>query len=101
MSRQAKRAIAIGIVIGVLLSGAFMYLVTTFLFGFSGGQYRMGPVVEFGALAVIATPLLTAAITWRIRTPTIAAITAGIATAVAWVLAILVEWRISYVLGAG
>ena len=101
MSRQAKRANAIGIVIGVLVSGAFMYLVTTFLFAFSGGQNRMGPVVALGALAVIATTLLAAAIAWRIRPPATAAITAGIATAVAWVLAIFVEWSISYVLGAG
>jgi hypothetical protein len=42
-----------------------------------------------------------AAVAWRIRSPAAAALWAGIATAVAWVVAIFVEWRISYVLGAG
>ena len=98
MSGQTKRAVAIGIVIGVLLSGAFMYLVTTFLFGFSVGQYRMGPVVAYGALAAISTTLVVTAIAWRIRSPAAAAAWAATATAVAWAVAIFVEWRISYVL---
>jgi len=101
MSRQPKRVIALGILISVLLVGAFMYLVTTFLFDFSGGQYRMGPVVVYGALAAMGATLVVAAIAWRIRSPAAAAAWATIATAVAWVLAIFVEWRISYVLGAG
>jgi hypothetical protein len=99
MSRQAKRAVALGILIGVLLAGAFMYLVTTFLFGFSGGQYRMGSVVLYGALAAIGAALVVAAIAWRIRSPAAAAASAAIGTAVAWAVAIFVEWRISYVLG--
>jgi xanthine/uracil permease len=101
MSRQAKRATAIGIVIGVLLAGGFMYLVTTFFFDFSGGQNRMGPVVIYGALAAMSATLVVAAITWRIRSPAAAAAWAAIATAVAWAVAIFVEWRISYDLGAG
>ena len=100
MSGQARRAVAIGIVIGVLVSGAFMYLVTTFLFDFSGGQYRMGPVVAYGALAAIGGILVVSAIVWRIRSPATAAIWAGIATAVVWAVAVFVEWRVSYVLGA-
>jgi hypothetical protein len=101
MSRQSNRALALGILIGVLLAGAFMYLVTTFFFGFSGGQYRMGPVVVYGALAAMAATLIVAAIAWRIRSPAAATAWAGIATAVAWAVAIFVEWRMSYVLGAG
>jgi hypothetical protein len=101
MSRQAKRAVAIGIVVGVLLAGAFMYLVTTFLFDFSGGQYRMGPVVVYSALGAISATLVVAAIAWRIRSPSAAAGWAAIATAVTWAVAVFVEWRVSFALGAG
>jgi hypothetical protein len=101
MSRQAKRAIAIGIFVGVVLIGALMYFVTVFLFDFSSGQSRMGPVVEFGALTVIATTLLAAAAAWKIRSPAAASNIVWFATAAAWVVAIFVEWRFSYVLGAG
>src|SRR2546421_4125828 len=47
-----------GIVLGVAAVG---YLVTTFLFAFSGGQYRMVAVVNLGAVAVISLGVLVAA----------------------------------------
>ena len=100
MSGQARRAVAVATVICVLLFGAVMFLLTSFLFDFSGGQYRMGPVVAYGALAAVSGALIVTAIAWRIRSPDAAAAWAAIATAVAWAAAILVEWRISYVLGA-
>jgi hypothetical protein len=78
-----------------------MYLVTTFLFHFSGGQYRMGPVVDYSALAVIAGTLLLTAIVWRVRSPAAALKCAAIATPAAWVVAIVVEWGFSFALGAG
>jgi hypothetical protein len=101
MSRLAKRAFALGVLVGVVLVGAFMYLVTTFLFDFSGGQYRMGPVVVYGALTVMATTLLVAGIAWKIRSPVAALMGAGVTTALAWAVAVFVEWRISFALGAG
>lgn len=48
------------IVLPAALAG---YLVTTFLFAFSGGQYRMVEVVNVGALAVIGLDVLVAAVT--------------------------------------
>ena len=51
-------AIAV-IVLGVAAVG---YLVTTFLFAFSGGQYRMVAVVNLGAVAVISLGVLVAAV---------------------------------------
>ena len=92
-------ALLIGFVIAII-SGV-MYEVTIFLFYFSGGQSRMGPVVNYGALVVIAATVLFAAIVWRKRSPTTAAISAAIGTPVAWVAAIVVEWGISFELGAG
>src|SRR2546421_2926829 len=50
-----------GIVLGVAAVG---YLVTTFLFAFSGGQYRMVAVVNLGAVAVISLGVLVAAGGW-------------------------------------
>ena len=56
-------AIAV-IVLGVAAVG---YLVTTFLFAFSGGQYRMVAVVNLGAVAVISLGVLVAAVKWIVR----------------------------------
>ena len=53
-----------GIVLGVAAVG---YLVTTCLFAFSGGQYRMVAVVNLGALAVISLGVLVAALMWMVR----------------------------------
>jgi hypothetical protein len=100
MTRPAKIAVALVIVIGVALASGFMFGVTTFLFNFSGGQYRMGPVVGYGALAAMTATLLVAAIAWKIRSPAAAVLSTGVALAVNWTVAIFVEWRISYVLGS-
>jgi hypothetical protein len=100
-SPPSKSATGLSIAIIVGPAAVVMYLVTTFLFHFSGGQYRMGPVVDYGALAVIAVTLLLTAIAWRVRSPAAALKTATIATIVAWVLAIVVEWGLSFVWGAG
>jgi len=91
--------LSIALIVGLI--APVMYLVTTFLFHFSGGQYRMGPVVDYGALAVIASTLLLTAIVWKVRSPAAALKCAAIAAPVAWVVAILVEWGFSFALGAG
>lgn len=83
----------------VMCAGA-MFLVTTFLFAFSGGQVRMVPVVGYGALAVIALTLVVAAAVWKIRSGTAAAQAAAIVTVAGWATAVLVEWLISFMLGA-
>ena len=101
MTLWSKVAVALLMALVIGLISAFMYLVTTFLFHFSGGQSRMGPVVDYGFFAVIAFSLLTTAIVWRMRSLTAAAIWAAIGTLVAWVVAVFVEWRFSFVLGAG
>jgi hypothetical protein len=74
--------------------------VTTFLFDFLGGQYRMGPVVmdgflaggvcvlDVGMLALVQTQSLRAAV----RVMLVAAI-------IAWSMAVFVEWRVSFSLG--
>jgi hypothetical protein len=92
-------ALAAGLIV-IVISG-FMYLVTTFLFAFSGGQYRMEPIVQFGALTVIAAMLLLAAIVWRVRSPVAAVICAAIVTPIAWVVLVVVEWGLSFEFGAG
>lgn len=101
MGLWANVAVALLMVFVVVLISGFMYLVTTFLFHFSGGQTRMGPVVDNGALAVTAFSLLTVAIVWRMRSLTAAAICTAVVTPVAWVVAVFVEWRLSFALGAG
>jgi hypothetical protein len=100
MTRQAKVAQALTLVFLIGLAGAFMYLVTTFLFHFSSGQDRMGPVVNYGALVVIAGTTLLAAISWR-RSPSTAVRYTAIATPVAWAVAVFAEWGLSFVFGAG
>jgi hypothetical protein len=95
MTRGAKAAAVIEVAAIVGLVGVFMYGITTFLFHFSGGQARMGPLVDYGALAIIAGTLLLAVIVWNIRSPTAAVKSAAIATPVAWVVAVFVDWGFS------
>jgi hypothetical protein len=99
MTRGAKVVVALSLILLIGLAGVFMFLVTTFLFHFSGSQVRMGPVVNYGALAVIAGTMLLAAIAWKIRSPTAAVASAAIATPVAWAVAVFVEWLLSFALG--
>ena len=87
------------LVIGVI-SGV-MYEVTVFLFAFSGGQARMEPVVNYGALAVVAATILVAIVSWRARSPAEAVKYTAIATGVLWVAALIGEWGFSFTLGAG
>ena len=82
------------------ISAGLMYLVTTFLFAFSGGQSRMVSVANYGAIVVVAGTVLIAAVVWIRRSGAAAAKWAAIATLVGWVLASLAEWLISFRLGA-
>jgi arginine exporter protein ArgO len=91
--------LSIALIVGLV--APVMYLVTTFLFHFSGGQYRMGAVVDYGALAVVVGTLVLAVIVWKVRSPATALKWTAIATPVAWVVAIVVEWGFSFALGAG
>lgn len=101
MTRGAKVAVALSLALLIAVAAAFMFLVTTFLFHFSGGQSRMEPVVNYGALAVIATTTLVAVVAWRMRSPAEAVKYVAIATGVLWVAALFVEWGFSFALGAG
>src|SRR5256884_9974731 len=69
------------VVLLVAVSAGLMYLITSFLFAFSGGQYRMVPVVGYGALAVIGATLLIAIVVWRPRSPAPAGQWGALATA--------------------
>ena len=88
----------IAAIIGV--PGAFMYVATSFLFAFSGGQYRMAAIVNAGAIAVVALGAVTTVVGWRIRGAPFATQSAGIATAVGWFAAVVTEWLLSFWLGA-
>jgi uncharacterized membrane protein len=96
-----KWVTALSILVIVGFVDGFMFLVTTFLFHFSSGQDRMGPVVNYGGLGVAAGTLLFAATVWRVRSPVDALKWAAIATPVAWVAAALIEWVFSFSLGTG
>lgn len=88
-------------VVGVVLpAAAFGWLATTFLFAFSGGQYRMVPVVDYGAAAMIVVPLAAAAVVWRLRSAPAGLLAAVAAAAVGWIVTLVVEWLISFSLGA-
>lgn len=84
----------------VLFSSALGFLITTFLFAFSGGQARMVAVVNIGALVVVVVLILVAVVAWVIRSPVEAIKWTAIATGVAWLTAIIVEWILSFSLGA-
>jgi hypothetical protein len=95
MNRVTTVVVALLILLMIGVISGFMYEISIFLFAFSGGQARMEPVVNYGALAVIALMIILAAIVWKIRTPTVAAIFSAIATPVAWVATMFVEWGLS------
>jgi hypothetical protein len=85
------------IVLGAAAGG---YLVTTFLFAFSGGQNRMVVVVNLGALIVVALDILVAAATWILRSPADAIKWTAIAAGAGWAAALIAEWVLSFWLGA-
>jgi hypothetical protein len=84
----------------VLPAAGLGYLITTFLFAFSGGQNRMVAVVNIGALAVVGVQVLVAAVTWRLRSPAAATKWAAIAVGAGWFAALIGEWLVSFKLGA-
>jgi hypothetical protein len=90
---------AIAIAVVVLAAGAFGYLLTTFLFAFSGGQYRMVAVVNLVAVAVVVASLVVAALTWILRSPMHALQWAAIGTSIGWIVAIAIEFVLSFSLG--
>jgi hypothetical protein len=90
---------AIAIAIVVLAAGAIGYLVTTFLFAFSGSQYRMVAVVNLGAVLVLVSSFAVAAVSWMLRSPMDALKWALIATAIGWVAAFAIEFVLSFSLG--
>jgi hypothetical protein len=90
---------AIAIAIVVLAAGAIGYLATTFLFAFSGGQYRMVAVVNLGAVLVLVSSFAVAAVSWMLRSPTDALKWTLIATAIGWGTAIAIEFVLSFSLG--
>jgi len=101
VNRQPARwttVLSIALVVGA--AAVIMYLVTTFLFHFSSGQYRMGLVVDLAALLVVLGTLVLAAIVWRARSPAAAVRWTAIATGIAWVAAIIIEWGLSFAYGA-
>jgi hypothetical protein len=101
VNRQPARwttVLSIALVVGA--AAVIMYLVTTFLFHFSSGQYRMGSVVDLGALLIVLGTLVLAAIVWRVRSPAAAVRWTAIATGVAWVAALVIEWGLSFAYGA-
>ena len=92
----------IAVIGATIAAAAFLgYLVTTFLFAFSGGQYRMVAVVNYGVVAMIAVPIVVALVAWRIRSGRAAAKVVLAATAIGWASAILIEFVLSFALGAG
>ena len=90
---------AIAIAAVVLAAGAFGYLVTTFLFAFSGGQFRMVAVVNLVALAVVITSFVVAAVVWVLRSPMHALQWTAIATVILWFVALVIEFVLSFSLG--
>ena len=85
----------------IVVSAAFMFGVTTFLFAFSGGQSRMVAVVNFGAVAMIAIGVVTAVVAWIVRPGATAAIVTAAVTGAGWLVTAIVEFILSFWLGAG
>ena len=100
MSRTPPALWVLGITATIAASAGFMYLVTTFLFAFSGGQYRMVAVVNSGAIAMLVLPTVVAAVAWRLRSAAFAAIAVGVACGAGWVATAVIEWLLSFSLGA-
>lgn len=99
--RSAVLAIVVLPVPFVVPIAAVMYGVTTFLFHFSGGQYRMGPIVNAGALIAIGTTLGAGVITgWRTdsRRRTFAVMLQ--AAWIVWLVVLVAEWLLSFRFGA-
>lgn len=91
----------VGAIAAIVLPAAGVgYLVTTFLFAFSGGQYRMVSVVNLGVLVVAGLCVLVAAVTWRLKSRSAALAATIIATLAGWFAALVAEWIISFSLGA-
>src|SRR5256885_17151123 len=80
----------------IAVPAVLMYLVTTFLFAFSGGQYRMVAVVNFAALAMIAIPSVAAAVAWRMRSGAGAAGRGPTAGVGGWPVAGTPEWGLCF-----
>jgi len=84
---------------GIVVSTAFMFGVTTFLFAFSGGQSRMVSVVNYGALAMIVISAVTAVVAWILRPGATAAIATASVVAAGWFVTAIVEFVLSFWLG--
>jgi hypothetical protein len=98
---KPSAALIIGAVAAIVLPAAAVgYLVTTFLFAFSGGQNRMVAVVNLGCVVVIGLGVVLAAIAWRLRSPVDAIKWSAIATGAGWFAVVIAEWLISFRLGA-
>ena len=81
--------------------GAVLYLITTFLFAFSGCQARMVPIVNGGVWVVNLAALVVGGVALartRSLRPAVRALLVG--AVVAWLVAILVYWLVSFRLGA-
>ena len=77
--------------------GVIMYLITTFLFAFSGGQVRMVPVVNSGFLIVSAGVLIMGMISLIISQSLSKAIKSMLITTVfAWLLTWIIYWILSF-----
>ena len=77
--------------------GVIMYLITTFLFAFSGGQVRMVPVVNSGFLIVSAGVLIMGMISLIISQSLSKAIKSMLITTVfAWLLTWITYWILSF-----
>jgi hypothetical protein len=88
------------------LVGVPMYGVATFLFAFSGQQYRMATIVNVGFFIVGLSGLvvsLSIGIVARVRTwPTLMILMAVLLSAILlWLLALVLYWMLSFQLGAG
>ena len=97
---RSQLLVAVAIAAITLPAAGFFYLVTTFLFAFSGGQYLMVPIVSAGPIVVLTLTLVIAAVAWIFRSPVAAIKAAAIVTGAGWGAAIVVEWLISFRLGA-
>jgi len=86
---------------GIVVSAAFMFGVTTFLFAFSGGQARMVQVVNYGAFAMVVFSALTAIVAWILRPGATAAKATAVVVATGWFATATVEFILSFFLGAG
>ena len=60
----------------------------------------MVPVVGYGAAAMIAIPLAAAALVWKLRSAPAGFVAAVAAAAIGWIVTLVVEWLISFSLGA-